>query len=83
MTDQSNGRTSTGAGKSWGLGCEVELCLFETAARDGCSDLKNPMSADRCPTHLPLLVHTGIDEAARLYALITGVEGTNIYYDQH
>ncbi len=52
-----------GAGKNWGLGCEVEFCLFETAVRDGGSDLKNPMSTDRCPTHLPLLIHTGIDEA--------------------
>jgi hypothetical protein len=52
-----------GAGRSWGLGCEVELCLFETAVRDGGSDLKNPMSADRCPTQLPSLIHTGIHEA--------------------
>ncbi|MGN7735348.1 hypothetical protein, partial [Ensifer sp. 22564] len=52
-----------GSGKKLGLGCEVELCLFETAVRDSGSDLKNPMSADWCPTHLPLLIHTGIDEA--------------------
>lgn len=52
-----------GSGKKLGVRLEVELCLFETAVRDGGSDLKNPMSADRCPTHLPLLIHTGINEA--------------------
>jgi len=30
---------SAGAGKSWGLGCEAELCLFEAAVRHGGSNL--------------------------------------------
>ena len=53
---------NTGAGKTWGSRFKIKLCLFETAVRNGCSDLKNPMSGNRRPTHLTL-VHAGIDEA--------------------
>lgn len=41
----------------------LERCGHETTFRDGGSDLKDPESADRCPAHLALLVHSGIDEA--------------------
>lgn len=46
-----------------GSRCKVKLCLLKTIVRNGGSDLKNSMSANRRPTHLTLPVHAGIDEA--------------------
>ncbi|OYR24113.1 hypothetical protein CEV33_4666 [Brucella grignonensis] len=37
--------------------------MFEPAVGNCGADLKDPVSADRRPAHLALLVHAGIDEA--------------------
>ena len=49
--------------KGWGSSREGKLGLFEPAVANRSSDLKDPVSAARRPTHLALLVHAGIDEA--------------------
>lgn len=52
-----------GAGKRWGSSRKGKFGVLEPTISNRRPDLQYPMSAGRRPTHLPLLVHAGVDEA--------------------